>query len=45
MILLLIIPAHVISNQANDLHFTDTTEKAGIALKHVSSPEQKYIVE
>ena len=45
MILLLVIPSHVISNQSNDLHFTDTTEKAGITFKHVSSPEKKYIVE
>jgi len=35
----------VISNQSNDLHFTDITEKAGITFKHVSSPEKKYIVE
>ena len=29
----------------NDLRFTDITEKAGIAFKHVYSPEKKYIVE
>jgi len=45
MILLLVIPPYVISNQVNGLHFTDTTEKAGITFKHVSSPEKKYIVE
>jgi hypothetical protein len=45
MVLLLVIPAHVISNQSNQLHFTDATEKAGITFKHVSSPEKKYIVE
>src|SRR3989454_3090364 len=45
VILLLVIPSHVISNQSNDLHFTDITEKAGITFKHVSSPEKKYIVE
>jgi hypothetical protein len=45
IIVLLIIPARVISQQANGLHFTDTTEKAGITFKHVSSPEKKYIVE
>ncbi|MCU1267827.1 MAG: ASPIC/UnbV [Acidobacteria bacterium] len=45
IIVLLIIPARVISQQPNGLHFTDTTEKAGITFKHVSSPEKKYIVE
>jgi hypothetical protein len=45
MVLLLVIPAHVVSNQSNQLHFTDATEKAGITFKHVSSPEKKYIVE
>jgi enediyne biosynthesis protein E4 len=43
--LLLVIPSPVISNQSNDLHFTDITERAGITFKHVSSPEKKYIVE
>ena len=30
---------------ANEIHFTDITEQAGISFKHVSSPEKKYIVE
>jgi enediyne biosynthesis protein E4 len=38
------LPLHVVSGQSNIL-FTDITEKAGIAFKHVSSPEKKYIVE
>jgi enediyne biosynthesis protein E4 len=45
LILVLVIPARVISYQSGDIHFTDTTEKAGITFKHISSPEKKYIVE
>jgi hypothetical protein len=45
LLVLLVWPAHAISYQSNDLHFTDITEKAGITFKHVSSPEKKYIVE
>ena len=42
---MLIVSTRVISYQSGDIHFTDTTEKAGITFKHVSSPEKKYIVE
>ena len=45
LILVLLIPTRAISYQSGDIHFTDTTEKAGITFKHVSSPEKKYIVE
>jgi len=45
LILLLVVPTRAISYQSGDVHFTDTTEKAGITFKHVSSPEKKYIVE
>jgi enediyne biosynthesis protein E4 len=45
LILVLVVPARVISYQSGDIHFTDTIEKAGITFEHVSSPEKKYIVE
>ena len=45
VILMLLVPTYVISNQSNGIHFTDITEKAGVTFKHVSSPEKKYIVE
>ncbi len=32
-------------NQASGARFTDVTEQAGIAFKHVSTPEKRYIVE
>jgi hypothetical protein len=45
LILLLVVPSKMIGSQPNDLRFTDITEKAGIAFKHISSPEKRYIVE
>jgi hypothetical protein len=40
-----VIPVAKTSTQSAPVQFTDITEKAGIAFKHVSSPEKKYIVE
>src|SRR5207302_1705183 len=38
-------PACMIGTPANDVHFVDITDQAGIKFKHVSSPEKKYVVE
>ncbi|PYS25195.1 MAG: CRTAC1 family protein [Acidobacteria bacterium] len=35
----------MIGTPANDVHFVDITDQAGIKFKHVSSPEKKYVVE
>jgi hypothetical protein len=43
--LLLSSPIFRTNEQPLPIQFTDITEKAGIAFKHVSSPEKKYIVE
>ncbi|MFN2532522.1 MAG: CRTAC1 family protein [Pyrinomonadaceae bacterium] len=44
-IFLIFVVAACIGGPANQVHFTDITEKAGIAFTHLSSPEKKYIVE
>lgn len=43
--ILLFSVAGQIKGPANEIHFTDITEQAGISFRHVSSPEKKYIVE
>jgi len=45
VIFLFATPACMIGTPANDVHFVDITDQAGIKFKHVSSPEKKYVVE
>jgi hypothetical protein len=43
--LLITVPCKTIHGQSNAVQFVDITAPAGIAFKHVYSPEKKYIVE
>ncbi len=45
IVLPLFSPKGSTANQPANVRFTDVTEQAGIAFKHVSTPEKRYIVE
>src|SRR5512145_257635 len=45
LILLCLLVAPLQGSQPIKIAFTDITTQAGIAFKHVASPEKKYIVE
>jgi hypothetical protein len=44
-ILIILTRSLTIGEPLNDIRFTDVTEQAGIAFKHISTPEKRYIVE
>jgi hypothetical protein len=41
----LLLSSNATGNQFESVHFTDVSAAAGIAFKHVSTPEKRYIVE